>query len=223
MNTKTVLITGSATPKETAETIYSRARKTKLFLETVVTTLQHLAGVGERCLYCGSSEASQVDHFKPKANFPEAAMTWENFIWICGVCNQNKGNQYPSDSALNPLLINPIDEDIWQSFSLDRFGFMLPRWDIGLNDLNVKAKVTEATIKLNRQAVQEARNLRIRQLETCVHDCILLSGYGHLSAIEKDQRMRAWIDFPFHPEVPQYFLQKEGMCEEPFATFLNLP
>ena len=88
---KTNTISTAADQKTTAETIYTGARQTKWFANSVIKELKSLAGAGERCMFCGGSEASQVDHFKPKADFPLEAMKWENFVWICGFCNQNKG------------------------------------------------------------------------------------------------------------------------------------
>jgi len=69
-------------PKAEADKRYSNARKTRWFAP-VVKELGRLAGPGERCMFCSGSEASDVEHFRPKAIFPEVAMTWENTLWSC--------------------------------------------------------------------------------------------------------------------------------------------
>jgi hypothetical protein len=69
-------------PKAEADKRYGNARKTRWFAP-VVKELGRLAGPGERCMFCSGSEASDVEHFRPKAIFPEVAMTWENTLWSC--------------------------------------------------------------------------------------------------------------------------------------------
>jgi 5-methylcytosine-specific restriction endonuclease McrA len=222
LSTKTQVITNSQTPKETAESVYSNSRKTQWFLTSVVATLGELAGTGQPCMFCGSSEASQVDHFKPKADFPHIAMSWENFIWICGVCNQHKGNTFPFDFHVGQLLINPLDEDIWLFYTIDKYGYILAKWNVVENDIDLRAKTTEDIYKFNRQAIQESRQKQIMSLEEHVNDSILLDKFGHLSMQEKRKRLTDWLAHSFHPEVAQYFFLGPGKTEEPFATFLNL-
>lgn len=222
LESKAFEIIRSKSPKATAETIYKNSRKTKWFLDSVVSTLGELSGTGQRCMFCGGSESSQVDHFLPKAKFPYFAMCWENFIWICGVCNQHKGDKFPCDYDLGNLLINPLDEDIWKYFTLDRLGFMMPKWNIKLDDIDKRAKETEGAVKLNRQIVQETRQFRITHLISEVEDAILLHDMGHLNKVELRERLNNWMIFPLHPEVPQYFFEGPGNVEEPFSAFLVL-
>lgn len=82
---ETTAIVGSGDPKAVAERRYGNARKTQWFAP-VIKELGRLAGAGERCMFCSGSEASDVEHYKPKAVFPELAMTWENFLWSCTPC-----------------------------------------------------------------------------------------------------------------------------------------
>ncbi|MFZ6755997.1 HNH endonuclease [Undibacterium sp. Ji50W] len=222
LSDKTAEIASSNDPKKRAEEIYKVSRTTVWFKSSVVDSLKKLSGLGERCMFCGSSEASQVDHFKPKATFPHLAMAWENYIWICSVCNQSKLDNFPLSSDGSSLLINPIDEDIWQFFSLDELGYILSKWDVAIDDVNVRSKTCETFYKFNRQAVQEARQKRICSLKEQVSDSILLEKFGYLSQTELHKRLQSWIEHPFHPEVPQYYLLGAGNVEEPFSTFLGL-
>lgn len=52
---------------------------------------------GARCECCGASPADgvtviNVDHIKPRRDFPELALTESNLQVLCAVCNHGKGN-----------------------------------------------------------------------------------------------------------------------------------
>ena len=173
-------------------------------------------------MFCGGSEASQVDHFEPKDTYPHSAMLWENFIWICGLCNQNKGTRFPKNDEGDNLLINPIDEDVWDYYTLDKFGYLLPNWDLAIDDYDVRARQTEQIIKINRQAAQEARYARYQQLERAYLDLLSLYQDGRVTPQELFDRVNFDLGFPLHPEVPQFFLKGKGKNDEPFATVLEL-
>jgi uncharacterized protein (TIGR02646 family) len=222
LDQKTVAIVASATPADTADTLYTNSRKTKWFENSVVAALRLLAGLGERCMFCGGSEASQVDHFKPKANYPRDAMVWENFVWICGFCNQHKGNDFPLDATGATILLNPLDDDVWTYFRLDKFGYLSPRWDAALDDFDPRAKKTEDTIKFNRQAAQEARYARFKQLEQSCNDWLALHTANAITAHEIFARVKTELMFPLHQEVPQYYFKGDGKVEAPFSSVRTL-
>jgi uncharacterized protein (TIGR02646 family) len=69
------------------------------------------------CGYCGeviptpqNRQASKgdVDHFLPKAVYPEKVYEWDNYIWSCKPCNQQKLEFY---SVSYPLLNPSCEED----------------------------------------------------------------------------------------------------------------
>lgn len=45
------------------------------------------------CALCGLPQASQVDQYAPKADFPLLALTPLHFSPVCGPCNQGKSNK----------------------------------------------------------------------------------------------------------------------------------
>lgn len=68
------------------------------------------------CGYCGDAIPTpldklvgkgDVDHFLPKAEFPEKVYAWENYIWSCKPCNQHKlefhDTEYP--------ILDPCNEE----------------------------------------------------------------------------------------------------------------
>ncbi|MDC7807108.1 HNH endonuclease [Luteimonas sp BLCC-B24] len=65
-----------------------------------------------RCMYCEDSEATDIEHFRPKSIFTEHAFDWENYLLACSNCNSNyKRSKFPLDGAGFPLLINPMNDD----------------------------------------------------------------------------------------------------------------
>jgi len=66
----------------------------------------------ERCMYCEDGAGSTIDHFWPKAPYPERAFDWMNYLLACVSCNSNhKRDLFPLDPDGLPLLIDPTAED----------------------------------------------------------------------------------------------------------------
>lgn len=76
------------------EQAWKSARQTKA-LATVVHTLQSMAGARERCMYCVDSHGSDVEHFWPKAGYPQRAFEWPNLLLCCTECGRLKGDRFP--------------------------------------------------------------------------------------------------------------------------------
>ena len=74
--------------------------------------LGRMASGVERCMYCEDSEGTAIEHFWPKASYPERAFDWLNYLIACSRCNSNfKRDQFPLDARGTPLLVNPTEED----------------------------------------------------------------------------------------------------------------
>lgn len=74
--------------------------------------LKRMAPPTERCMYCESSEGVAVDHFRPRASYPERTFDWPNLLWACSNCNSNhKRDQFPLGTTGQPLLIDPTAVD----------------------------------------------------------------------------------------------------------------
>lgn len=69
-----------------------------------------------KCAFCECipSEGGniEIEHFKPKSEYPEFTFEWENFLPSCRKCNSSKGTH---DSVLEPI-INPYDIDPENAF-----------------------------------------------------------------------------------------------------------
>ena len=48
---------------------------------------------GKKCMRCGSEEKTQVDHIKPKSDFPALAFCASNLQVLCWDCNRWKWNE----------------------------------------------------------------------------------------------------------------------------------
>jgi uncharacterized protein (TIGR02646 family) len=205
--------------KTEAQRRYTNARGAAGF-KPVVAALRQMAGPGERCMFCSGSEAAQVEHFRPKAVFPELAMSWENFLWACGICNLFKREQFPTES--HRALIDPSGEHVWQFFFFDEFGNLTPRWRTELNAQDPRALSTQEILSLDRQALQESRQLRLVALKQQVRDSINLFRSGQLDRRRLRARHRKWLRQPFQPDVADWFLNGPGRSEAPFAEFFDL-
>jgi hypothetical protein len=74
--------------------------------------LFHVASGVERCMYCGDSRGTDIDHFQPIAVAPLRTFDWKNHLLACSTCNSNeKRDAYPCDQAGQSLLIDPSIED----------------------------------------------------------------------------------------------------------------
>ena len=62
-----------------------------------------LAGSGNKCAFCGvkltkeNSQLLEIEHFRPKKDFPNFAFTWTNLYPSCHCCNFHKNAQFSED------------------------------------------------------------------------------------------------------------------------------
>ncbi len=156
--------------------------------------LQRLSsGVG-RCMYCEDSAAHEVEHFRPKARYPERAFCWENLLLVCGKCNRSKLAQFPLDARGEPLLIDPTAED--PALHLDtspRQGRLVAR------NGSPKGQKTIDVLKLNRWELSQGRQNAWRGLEE------LLRWYAEHRAAGRHERAERC---------------KREICERPFSALL---
>lgn len=170
-------------------------------------------------MYCSGSESAQVEHYRPKKTHPEVALEWTNFLWICGTCNQAKGDRFESEGQLP---IDPMTDNAWDYFFIDEFGNLTPKWDPIADDFDARAKWTIELAGLDRQALQESRQERLLDLRTKVDDTLNLYQSGQLSREELELRVLIWLEQPFQPDVADFFIAGPGAADpkEPFARLV---
>lgn len=78
-----------------------------------------------KCIFCegilGETGYPQIDHYMPKAHFPDLAFEWSNLLPVCQICNREKG-----DSNHKRELLKPNEEDPEPLLYLNAEGFLEP-------------------------------------------------------------------------------------------------
>lgn len=213
--TETNTIVSALDPDLAAATRYAKARRAKWFV-AVAEALASLSGFGQRCMCCSGSEATQVEHYRPKTIYPDRTFQWENLLWVCSACNQFKGNRF--DEGAPP--INPIDDRVWEYFFIDEFGNLCSKWNPAADDLDPRAQRTIELLGLDREPLQESRLSRLLDLRKRISDATSLLNAGVLGQEDLQLRALEWFEQPFQPDVADYFLDGPGSLEEPFKGFL---
>jgi hypothetical protein len=135
----------------------------------------------EQCMYCERSVGNQLEHFRPRALYPEAVFSWANYLFICNPCNRIKSDHFAVFSSASgtrvdllrkrdepvrepeqgtPLLINPREEDPLDFLLIDfrETGHFLPRAAEGTNEW-IRAEYT-ATELLDLNSASHRRSRR---------------------------------------------------------------
>ena len=152
---------------------WKSARQTKP-LKAVVTTLQTMMGLRQRCMYCLDSHGADIEHFRPKAIYPKRMYHWPNLLLCCTECGRFKGNQFPM-SGRQALLIDPTREDPWKHLDFDPVtGNISARFDLQLDDWSTKGATTVEVLKLDRREALSAGYLKtLRHLSDIVQRVLL--------------------------------------------------
>ncbi|MDR2011966.1 MAG: hypothetical protein LBQ20_02725 [Rhodanobacter sp.] len=133
------------------ESAWKTARQTKT-LETVVGILQSTMGPRERCMYCVDSHGSDIDHFWPKATYPNRAFLWPNMLLCCTECGRFKGIRFPLSGAGDPMLVDPSAENPWEYLDFDPdTGNLTARYDVKSGAPSPKGESTVQVLQLDRR------------------------------------------------------------------------
>lgn len=129
---------------------WQKARQTSP-LQSVLATLKHMTGQRERCMYCLDSHGTDIEHFWPKAPYPERMFQWPNLLLCCAECGRFKGDRFPLSDGV-PLLVDPTAEEPWLYLDFDPItGNVVARFDIGQDDWSRKGQATVETLNLDRR------------------------------------------------------------------------
>ena len=132
------------------ETEWKRARRNQP-LQSAVTTLKNMAGPRERCMYCGDSHGTDIEHFWPKAAYPERMFRWTNMLLGCTDCGRIKGDKFPL-AAGQPLLVKPTNDDPWDFLDFDPVtGNIVARFYPGPGSTTPKGEETVNVLHLDRR------------------------------------------------------------------------
>ncbi|MDR6559793.1 uncharacterized protein (TIGR02646 family) [Arthrobacter pascens] len=128
----------------------------------VMSSLQNMASGLDRCMYCEDSMGTDIDHFRPKHHYPEAAFVWSNYYLACSHCNSNqKRGEFPLLPGGIPGLIDPCVQDPFNHFDFSpSTGRYVERDELGRNTIRV--------FGLNRQVCVDGRRNAWVALEALV-------------------------------------------------------
>jgi uncharacterized protein (TIGR02646 family) len=155
------------------ENNWKAARQTQA-LTTVIRTLQSMMGSRERCMYCVDSHGSDIEHFWPKATYPDRAFLWPNMLLCCTECGRLKGIRFPLSGAGEPMLIDPSIENPWEYLDFDPdTGNLTARYDLEHAAPSPKGENTVQVLQLDRrEGMAEGYRRTYRRLVTRVRDAL---------------------------------------------------
>ncbi|XVU21584.1 HNH endonuclease [Actinoplanes sp. CA-054009] len=124
--------------------------------------LQRMAPGAGRCMYCGDSFGTDIDHYEPLARTPLRAFDWLNHLLACSHCNSHdKRDRFPLDEHGRPLLIDPSAEDPFDHLALSL--------SVGeYRHLTEKGRRTIEICGLNRFVLSRARQNVYRLVILCL-------------------------------------------------------
>jgi uncharacterized protein (TIGR02646 family) len=109
LTAKTAQLTAANLSTAAARAAWRTAREEK---RGIRNHLIRMAPGVQRCMYCGDSLGTDIDHFEPIREFPAGTFVWPNHLLACSYCNSNaKRDLFPRDELGNPLLIDPTRDD----------------------------------------------------------------------------------------------------------------
>lgn len=113
--------------------------------------LEGMAPGFQRCMYCGDSQGTDIDHFEPLSRNPLRTFDWLNHLLACSTCNSNaKRDRFPVDGDGAPLLVDPTTEDPFDHLLLTlSLGVYVPR--------TAKGAATIDVCGLNRPVLTQGR------------------------------------------------------------------
>jgi uncharacterized protein (TIGR02646 family) len=159
---------------------------------SVLSTLEQMAGSGKRCMYCSDSRGGDIEHFRPKALHPEHAFCWPNLLLCCTRCGCFKLDDFPLDGQGQPLFIDPSVDDPWQHLDFDPdTGMLCPKVQCepsGALRTSARGVQTCKTFRFAEEATQEGARRTFRHLRRCVSDFLAEQPTPQVEALWQDLR-----------------------------------
>ncbi len=119
-----------------------------------------------KCMYCESKvshiDFAHIEHIKPRApnKFPELEFVWDNLGYCCGICNNNKSDNYDANTPyLDPYVDDPTLHLVFLG------------WHLFARNGSERGELTLRDIGLNRIDLIEQRKDRIDKLNQAILAC----------------------------------------------------
>ena len=140
----------------------------------VKSALSRMAVGIERCMYCGDSRGTDIDHFEPVTFAPLRTFEWPNHLLACSSCNSNaKRDSFPCNVNGSPLLIDPTrdepSEHLALAFSEGEYA-----------GTTSKGWKTIEVFQLNRMDLKVGRTLAFARCKSMLRDYLRLEATGQI-------------------------------------------
>jgi len=118
----------------------------------------------ECCAYCllhelltGGAENFELDHFKPKSQYPDLMYVYENIYYSCHPCNNIKHDSWPTDElhAKGYRFVDPCHDD---------FSTHLTEVDGQWEPLTPAGDYSQERLRLNRKHLVQIRRMLVQML-----------------------------------------------------------
>ena len=174
LSKKQAEVNGHVSPKDEGKRLWEQSRDTQKF-KKIESCLRHMNGNTAHCMYCDANEATEIDHFHPKAQYTHKTFDWHNYFLSCGVCNRRKLDQFPVDDNGTPLLIDPVTEDPHPELP-----YALVLGSYRENDATLRGKACIDVFGLNRDHLITTRQREYRNLKCKLEKFLLAERAGEL-------------------------------------------
>lgn len=138
-----------------------------------------------RCMFCGDSEGTAIDHFEPVAYAPLRTFHWLNHLLACAKCNSElKRDRFPRAADGSPLLIDPTCDD-----PADHLHLVLAVGEY--RALTDRGKATIDVLDLNRAVLVRGRRRVYWTTAKCLDACYSAMEAGKFQD-EEELRQMLW-------------------------------
>jgi len=157
-------IAGNAKPRDRAKVLWKHTTVRRNVHTALGKTLAAMAPGLDRCMYCGDSQGTDIDHFEPMSRAPLRTFDWNNHLLACSLCNSHtKRDVFPVDAAGGPMLVDPSAEDPAPHLHLVlAAGEYIP--------LTPRGEATRQVFNLNRGVLVRGRRNVYRITRLCLED-----------------------------------------------------
>lgn len=150
-------------------------------LPVLRSTLADMCPGIKRCMYCGDSLGTDIEHFEPVRIRPVRTFDWHNHLLACSYCNsRQKQDKFPLAADGTPLLLDPTVDDpaehLHLALAAGVYLDLTPRGKatIDLFDLNrgELVKGREHALRANRRLLRDWREAAEEDDVDAVHECL---------------------------------------------------
>ena len=113
------------------------------------------------CAYCEEMTKVEVDHFRPKSEFPQLVYEWDNWLTSCHPCNHSKSNKWPEFGFVDPCAVSTTERpELCFIFDAET-GYMKANPELNIGQYRIAENM------INDLGLNEDHHLKMRTY--CIH------------------------------------------------------